>query len=95
MVDVNVTYPPAGYTIEREEEDYFVAYGTTDAPMISSMIDGVSGVVHTDSVTGGLFWWAEFTGLKTMPGPGKGYKFYGVNSENDMSEPIVIDIAKN
>lgn len=66
-------FPPDDYTIEGGERDYFLPFGGSDLPVVSVTLGGKPADHVEWFGDPDFFWWAEFTGLATDPGPDTDY----------------------
>jgi hypothetical protein len=80
---LNLFYPMTGHTVSGDERDYFVPCGESDASINAALLGGAIGIPHWDnSDEDDPIWWAEFTGLATIPGPGT-YKLVVTNTDGE------------
>lgn len=66
-----IDHPPASYTIQNDELDYFLAMGGTDAAVGTDQVTlGGRTCLHADWDSVFQIWWAEFSAVGDSPGPG-------------------------
>lgn len=91
---IDLTYPPDNYPIEGGERDYFLACGPSSSYIDddNAKIGDVKGIPHWNNDNQNeAFFWVEFVGLGTIPGPGQ-YDLRVTNAEGEsITRPVSVE----